>query len=104
MSDLDVASHYNLPSEYPAEWPAALDEGDASDEEPLERTKSRPRKSRYFALERNPSDWRNGYGSRRGKDTRENAQNDEPDPLGRGDSVLRLLKQKGIRLEEEGGK
>ncbi|KAJ5937964.1 hypothetical protein N7454_004306 [Penicillium verhagenii] len=85
MSDLDVASHYNLPSEFPEEWPAALDEGDASDEEPLERSKSRPRKSRYFALERTPSEWRSGYGSqRRGKDTRENAQNDEPDPLGGG--------------------
>lgn len=105
MADLDVASHYNLPSEYPEEWPAALDEDDASDEEPLERTKSRPRKSRYFALERTPSDWRSGYGSqRRGKDTRENAQTDEPDPLGGGDSVLRILKQKGLRLEEEGGK
>ncbi|KAJ5627975.1 hypothetical protein N7490_010203 [Penicillium lividum] len=105
MSDLDVASHYNLPSEYPEAWPAALDEDDASDEEPLERAKSRPRKSRYFALERTPSDWRSGYGSqRRGKDTRENAQNDEPDPLGGGDSVLRILKQKGLRLEEEGGK
>ncbi|KAJ6109368.1 hypothetical protein N7486_001603 [Penicillium sp. IBT 16267x] len=104
MSDLDVVSHYNLPSEYPEEWPAALDEND-SDEEPLERTKSRPRKSRYFALERTPSDWRSGYGSqRRGNDTRENAQNDEPDPLGGGDSVLRILKQKGLRLEEEGGK
>ncbi|KAJ5752896.1 hypothetical protein N7520_009813 [Penicillium odoratum] len=105
MSDLDVASHYNLPSEYPEAWPAALDEDDASDEEPVERSKSRPRKSRYFALERTPSDWRSGYGSqRRGKDTRENAQNDEPDPLGGGDSVLRILKQKGLRLEEEGGK
>ncbi|KAJ5291626.1 hypothetical protein N7478_000877 [Penicillium angulare] len=104
MSDLDVARHYNLPSEYPEEWPTALDEENASDEEPLERTRSRPRKSRYFALERTPSDWRNGYGSRRGKETRENAQNDEPDPLGRGDSVMRILKQKGIRLEEESGK
>ncbi|KAJ5717224.1 hypothetical protein N7488_002870 [Penicillium malachiteum] len=105
MADLDVARHYNLPSEYPEEWPAALDEDDASGEESLERTKSRPRKSRYFALERTPSDWRSGYGSRRGKDTRENAQNDEPDPLGMGDSVLRILKQKGLRLgEEDGGK
>ncbi|KAJ5161573.1 hypothetical protein N7492_006965 [Penicillium capsulatum] len=88
MSDLDVASHYNLPSEFPEEWPTALDEADESEEEPIQKTKSRrARKSRYFALERTPSDWRSNFGSRRGKDARENAQNDEPDPLGTTDSV-----------------
>ena len=104
MSALDVASHYNLPSEFPEEFPAALDEADQSEEEPVQRKKSRPRKSRYFALERTPSDWRSNFGSIRGKDGRENAQNDEPDPLGTGDSVLRILKQRGIPPEEEGGK
>ncbi|KAJ5224773.1 uncharacterized protein N7469_008276 [Penicillium citrinum] len=104
MADLDVASHYNLPSEFPEEWPAALDEADQSDEEPVQRTKSRPRKSRYFALERTPSDWKSTFGSRRGKENRENAQNDEPDPLGTGDSVLRILKQRGLHPEDEGGK
>lgn len=103
MSDLDIASHYNLPSEYPEEWPAELDEIDPEEEVSVERTKSSARKSRYFALERTPSDWRN-FGSRRGKEGRENAQNDEPDPLGTGDSVLRILKQKGLRPEDEGGK
>ncbi|KAJ5391704.1 hypothetical protein N7509_007194 [Penicillium cosmopolitanum] len=87
-----------------AEWPAALDEADQSEEEPVQRTKSRPRKSRYFALERTPSDWRSNFGSRRGKENRENAQNDEPDPLGAGDSVMRILKQRGLRMEDEGGK
>ncbi|KAJ5744711.1 hypothetical protein N7533_009581 [Penicillium manginii] len=104
MSDLDVASHYNLPSEFPEEWPAALDEADQSEEEPVQRTKSRPRKSRYFALERTPSDWRSNFGSHRGKENRENPQNDEPDPLGAGDSVMRILKQRGLRMEDEGGK
>ncbi|KAJ5578252.1 uncharacterized protein N7459_007216 [Penicillium hispanicum] len=104
MSDLDVASHYNLPSEFPDEFPAALEEADQSEEETVQRTKSRPRKSRYFALERTPSDWRSNFGSRRGKDGRENALNDEPDPLGTGDSVLRILKQRGLHLEDEGGK
>ncbi|KAJ5247498.1 hypothetical protein N7468_002481 [Penicillium chermesinum] len=103
MSDLEVASHYNLPSEYPEEWPAELDELDPDEEQSVEQSKSRARKSRYFALERTPSDWRN-FGSRRGKDGRETAQNDEPDPLGTGDSVLRTLKQKGLRLDDEGGK
>ena len=102
MSDLDVASHYNLPEEFPDEWPAALDEDDAPEEEPIQRSKTR--KSRYFALERTPSDWRSNFGSVRGKEGRETAQNDEPDPLGASDSVLRVLKQRGLRLEEEGGK
>jgi exocyst complex component 2 len=104
MSDLDVASHYNLPSEFPEEWPAALDEADQSEQEPVQQSKSRARKSRYFALERTPSDWRSNFGSRRGKDARENTQNDEPDPLGGSDSILRTLKSRGIRLEDDGGK
>ncbi|OQD82110.1 hypothetical protein PENANT_c023G06545 [Penicillium antarcticum] len=102
MADLDVASHYSLPSEFPEEWPAALEEADQLDEEPLQRADSRPRKSRYFALERSPSDWRNNFGSRRGKEGRDNAQSDEPDPLGTGDSVLRILKQRGILLDDDG--
>jgi exocyst complex component 2 len=104
MSDLDVASHYNIPSEFPDEWPVALDEADQSDEEPVQPSKTRPRKSRYFALERTPSDWRSNFGSRRGKDARETTQNDEPDPLGGGDSILRTLKSRGVRLEDDGGK
>ncbi|KAJ5793816.1 Vacuolar protein sorting-associated protein 51 [Penicillium paradoxum] len=102
MADLDVASHYNLPSEFPEEWPAALDVAEESEEEPVQRIDSRPRKSRYMALERSPSDWRSNCGSRRGKEGRDNAREDEPDPLGTSDSVLRILKQRGVPLEEEG--
>ncbi|KAJ5228136.1 hypothetical protein N7489_008844 [Penicillium chrysogenum] len=102
MADLDVASHYNLPSEFPEEWPASLDVADEPEEQPVQRTDSRPRKSRYMALERSPSDWRSNFGSRRGKESRDNAREDEPDPLGTSDSVLRILKQRGVPLEEEG--
>ncbi|KAJ6180898.1 hypothetical protein N7519_011359 [Penicillium mononematosum] len=102
MADLDVASHYNLPSKFPEEWPASLDVADEPEEQPVQRTDSRPRKSRYIALERSPSDWRSNFGSRRGKESRDNAREDEPDPLGTSDSVLRILKQRGVPLEEEG--
>ncbi|KAF4769871.1 hypothetical protein N7455_006515 [Penicillium solitum] len=102
MADLDVASHYNLPSEFPEEWPASLDVADEPEEQPVQRTDSRPRKSRYIALERSTSDWRGKFGSRRGKEGRDNAREDEPDPLGTSDSVLRILKQRGVPLEEEG--
>lgn len=104
MSDMDVANHYNLPSEFPEEWPAALDDAGDMDEETIQQTTSKPRKSRYFALERTPSDWRSNFGSRRGRDARENAQNDEPDPLGAGDSVLKILMQRGLSFEDDGGK
>ncbi|KAI3116699.1 hypothetical protein CBS147333_323 [Penicillium roqueforti] len=102
MADLDVASHYNLPSEFPEEWPASLDADYEPEEQPVQRADSRPRKSRYIALERSTSDWRSNFGSRRGKEGRDNAREDEPDPLGTSDSVLRILKQRGVPLEEEG--
>ncbi|KAJ5832099.1 hypothetical protein N7474_000410 [Penicillium riverlandense] len=106
-ADLDVASHYNLPSEYPEEWPAALNDDDDVEEEPAvqrTKTKSRPRKSRYFALERTDSDLRKSFGSRHGKEAaREKTKRDEPDPLGTSDSVLRILKQRGVPLEDAGG-
>ncbi|KAJ5135411.1 uncharacterized protein N7515_004689 [Penicillium bovifimosum] len=101
MADLDVTSHYNLPTEFPEEWPASLDATDEPEEEPTQKD-SRPRKSRYVALERSPSDWRSNFGSRRGKEGRDNAREDEPDPLGTSDSVLRILKQRGVPLEEDG--
>ncbi|KGO68246.1 Vacuolar protein sorting-associated protein 51 [Penicillium italicum] len=102
MADLDVASHYNLPSEFPEEWPASLDVAEEPEEQPVQRTDSRPRKSRYIALERSTSDWRSNFGSRRGKEGRDNAREDEPDPLGISDSVLRILKKRGVPLEEDG--
>jgi exocyst complex component 2 len=101
MADLDVTSHYNIPTEFPEEWPASLDVTDEPEEEPTQKD-SRPRKSRYIALERSPSDWRSNFGSRRGKEGRDNAREDEPDPLGTSDSVLRILKQRGVPLEEDG--
>ncbi|KAJ5561605.1 hypothetical protein N7535_003934 [Penicillium sp. DV-2018c] len=101
MADLDVTSHYNLPTEFPEEWPASLDATDEPEDEPTQKD-SRPRKSRYIALERSPSDWRSNFGSRRGKEGRDNAREDEPDPLGTSDSVLRILKQRGVPLEEDG--
>ena len=58
MADIDVASHYGLPSEFPEEWPAELDESDGSDEESLHGGGG-SHKSRYFALERSGSQRKN---------------------------------------------
>ena len=100
MADIDVASHYGLPSEFPEEWPAELDESDASDEESLHGGGG-SHKSRYFALGRSGSQRKN-LGSQKGGNSRENlAQLDESDPLGSGDSVLKILKKRGLPLDEE---
>lgn len=106
MADIDIASHYGLPSEFPEEWPAELDEEDATDEESLHGggAGSRSHKSRYFALERSGSH-RTTLGSQKGgggggsRDTL--AQKDEPDPLGSGDSVLKILKKRGLSVDDE---
>ncbi|PYH48445.1 exocyst subunit SEC5 [Aspergillus saccharolyticus JOP 1030-1] len=102
MSEVDVASYYNLPSAYPEAWPAELDESDPDETEALERRGSRSERSRYFALERNNSTRRSvDLGSFKGNNGRENLKMDEPDPLGMGDSVLKILKARGLSLDED---
>ncbi|KAI9825071.1 MAG: hypothetical protein M1832_001391 [Thelocarpon impressellum] len=90
----EVLSHYKLSTPFPLEWPADKDGSDAEDDG-ISKPKSR-RKSRYSALERptspaaNPGD---------GPDNL--AQSDEPDPLGAADSVVRLLRRRGLPVEED---
>lgn len=100
MSDLEIANHYGLPSAFPEEWPAELDEADQSDYETgHKRTNSR----RYFALERNNSGGhRSLLGSIKSNDGRESlVQKDEPDPLGSRDTVVSLLQKRGLSLDDE---
>ncbi|PWY77457.1 exocyst complex component Sec5 [Aspergillus heteromorphus CBS 117.55] len=103
MADVDVASYYNLPSAFPEEWPAELDESDHSEDETLDRRGSRSERSRYFALERSNSTRKGAtLGSFKSNNGRENlVQMDEPDPLGSGESVLKILKTRGLSLDEE---
>lgn len=102
-----VLNHYNLANPYPTAWPAEKDESDGSeDERPtnnLSRHAVRRSKSRYSALERSESDRRSLVpGSQRLRDGQENlVQKDEPDPLGATDSVVRVLRQKGLPVEED---
>ncbi|PIG86750.1 Exocyst complex component Sec5 [Aspergillus arachidicola] len=99
MADTDIANYYNLPSAFPEEWPAELDESDHSEDEALTRTASR--RSRYFALERSNSRQKGvNLESFKGNNGRENlVQMDEPDPLGTGESVLKILKKGGSSLK-----
>jgi exocyst complex component 2 len=120
MAELDrsVLRHYNLSTSYPTEWPAEKDHSDASDDEsPLPRPPnssrpvppkdkvpfSRSKSKRYSVLERNTRQRRIrgpelGVG---GSGDRNAVQKDEPDPLGSPDSVVRILRQRGLPVDED---
>lgn len=96
-----VLEHYNLQNPYPVEWPAELD--DTDEEEELKKNPSiRRSKSRYSALERSVSDRKSLVpGSQRTGDGRANlVQKDEPDPLGGRDSVVSILRKRGLPVED----
>lgn len=102
-----LLNHYNITSLYPTAWPAEKDESDDSDDEqPAARSAKLAHsrsKSRYSALVRSASDRRSLVpGSEKTGDGVENlVQRDEPDPLGGPDSVVRILRQKGLPVEED---
>ncbi|KAL8719449.1 MAG: hypothetical protein Q9225_003554 [Loekoesia sp. 1 TL-2023] len=100
-------NHYNITTLYPTAWPAEKDESDASeDDQPAGKSPGLAHsrsKSRYSALARSTSDRRSLVpGSEKTGDGIENlVQKDEPDPLGGPDSVVRILRQKGLPVEED---
>ncbi|KAL8916379.1 MAG: hypothetical protein Q9172_006321 [Xanthocarpia lactea] len=104
-----LLNHYNITDLYPTAWPAEKDESDPSEDE---QSNSKPQQkrlahqrsnSRYSVLARSTSDRRSLVpGSEKTSDGVENlVQKDEPDPLGGPDSVVRILKHKGIPVEED---
>ncbi|CZR62201.1 related to SEC5 protein [Phialocephala subalpina] len=109
MTDYErtVLEHYQLSTAYPVEWPADKDNSDASDEEeetkPNRNGMMRRSKSRYSALERVASDRKSFLpGSQRGENGVDTmVQRDEPDPLGSTDSVVRILRQMGLPVQED---
>ncbi|KKK20993.1 exocyst complex component Sec5 [Aspergillus rambellii] len=106
MTDADVAHFYNLPSAYPEEWPAELDESDLEEEgEQQEEEKTLQRrgsKSGYLVLERSNSSRRGlSLGSLKGSSGRDNLKVDEPDPLGTSGSVLDTLRKRGLPVDDD---
>ena len=121
MAELDssVLRHYNLSTSFPTTWPAEKDHSDASDDE-APQTKSPPGSSRpaqpknqplfsrskskrYSVLERNVRRERMQNPRLdviRDGDERVLAQNDELDPLGSPDSVIRILRQRGVPVDK----
>ncbi|KAL4986190.1 exocyst complex component Sec5-domain-containing protein [Aspergillus falconensis] len=100
MTDADIAHFYNLPSAYPEEWPAELDDED--EEEGGEALQRRGSKSSYHVIDRSNSRRGLNLGSLQGNTSRENlVKVDEPDPLGSTDSVLNTLKKRGLPVAED---
>ncbi|KAL9024469.1 MAG: hypothetical protein Q9196_006496 [Gyalolechia fulgens] len=102
-----LLNHYNIASLYPTAWPAEKDDSDVSeDEQPTSKSTGlvhSQSKSRYSALARSTSDRRSLVpGSEKTGDGVENlVQKDEPDPLGGPDSVVRILRQKGLPVHSD---
>ncbi|CAL3965197.1 unnamed protein product [Diplocarpon coronariae] len=107
MADYErtVLEYYQLSTAYPVEWPAEKDNSDSSDGEGTGPVQNgiRKSKSRYSALERAASDRRSVLpGSQRGDNGVDNmVQRDEPDPLGSTDSVVKILRQLGLPVQED---
>lgn len=98
-----LLNHYKISTLYPDAWPEEKDRDDSSEDEPLPVKKSNVRgsKSRYSVLERNASNRASVPGAERNKDGVENlVQKDEPDPLGGPQSVISVLRQRGVPVED----
>ena len=101
-----ILNHYNIAEPYPTEWPAEKDSDVSEDEKPTRiapRLAHRKSRSRYSALEPGRSDRRSLVpGSEKTRDGVENlVQRDEADPLGATDSVVRVLRQKGLPVDND---
>lgn len=115
MTDYErsILEHYHLPTPYPVEWPAEKDTSDASDEDsekdsktvPLRGTKGRRSGSRFSALEQvaNERSRRSLVpGSQKtGAGVENLVQRDEADPLGSTISVVRILAQLGLPIQDD---
>lgn len=99
-----VLEFYGLSTPFPTEWPAEKNNSDASDsEEEQKKQKLNRRKSRYQALERAVSSRASVIpGSEKSTNGVGNlVQRDEPDPLGGAESVVRLLKEFGVPIQDD---
>lgn len=100
-----LLNHYSLTTLYPSEWPGEDDSEGSGDEVHTPNVSSsalRQLKSRYSVLERLPSSRSSIPGSQRTAEGAENiVQKDEPDPLGGPVSVVQVLRQKGLPVDND---
>ena len=106
-----VLDHYRISEPFPTAWPAGKDESDASDDEEAiaaaeqqaAKMKAARRKSKYSALETMGSRRRSHVPGAQHLDggVESLVRRDEPDPLGGGDSVVRILRQQGLPVQDD---
>ncbi|KAF9763955.1 hypothetical protein IL306_002932 [Fusarium sp. DS 682] len=106
MADTErtILDFYQIPTLYPAEWPAEkdLEDLDDDDDEGEKNAAIKRRQSRYQALERAVSQRRSNIPREDDQGGVGNiVQKDEPDPLGTTDSVVRTLKHLGLPLQDD---
>jgi exocyst complex component 2 len=108
VSDAELLGHYKLTTLFPDEWPKEKNQSSDEEDEPPSRSvraknaKIARRKSKYYALERNSSNRSSVPGAQRSDNGVENlVQKDEPDPLGAFPSVVYMLRQRGLPVEED---
>lgn len=103
-----LQNKYNIATLYPTEWPAEKDLSSDEDDDDIPQPASTPNlnlrrsKSRYSVLE-NPGRFQRSLpGAEKTRDGVENlVQKDEPDPLGAYPSVVSILRQRGLPVEDD---
>ncbi|KAF2713198.1 hypothetical protein K504DRAFT_449931 [Pleomassaria siparia CBS 279.74] len=100
-----LLNKYNIDTLYPSAWPREKDsESEAEEEAPRANTfqPSRSSKGRYSVLENSGSFMRKLPGAEKNRDGVENlVQKDESDPLGTFPSVVQVLRQRGLAVEDD---
>ncbi|KAF2796990.1 hypothetical protein K505DRAFT_322920 [Melanomma pulvis-pyrius CBS 109.77] len=98
-----LLNKYNIPNLFPATWPEEKDSSDEDDAPPRTNTQPvRRSKSRYSVLESGGSYQRKLPGAEKTRDGVENlVQKDEGDPLGTYPSVVQVLRQRGLAVEDD---
>lgn len=97
-----ILSHYKINNLDPNRWPENLDSDDSDDSEIIPGLNKRKSKSRYSALNRNATLRASVPGAERSKAGVENlVQTDEPDPLGGPQTVIQVLRQRGVLVEDD---
>ena len=104
-TETKLLNKYNIPTLYPSTWPAEKDSSDDDDDAPPPRKSAqamRRSKSRFSVLESSGSFARKLPGAEKTRDGVENlVQKDEGDPLGTYPSVVQVLRQRGLAVEDD---
>jgi exocyst complex component 2 len=101
--DQTILSHYKINTLNPNAWPENLDSDDSdAEQEIIPGLNKRKSKSRYSALNRNATLRASVPGAERSKAGVENlVQSDEIDPLGGPKTVIQVLRQRGVPVEDD---